>query len=152
MSKKQVDMMAGSVFLLIGIMMIYTTKDMKAVVTNDVGPAFLPQVIGGCLIALSIAKLIFAAKSGETKSVTNNQLLGKGLLTILLTGVYVMVFRSVGFIISSMIYLMIQTLLLNQGEKKSMKTIVAISMIAPIVIYFIFVNLLNLMLPAGILG
>jgi hypothetical protein len=152
MSRRIIDILAGLVFLIIGIGMIYSTQGMKPIIPNDVGPAFLPNAIGACLIGLSVAKLVFALRSKEEKSVGGMQLVGKGLITILITGIYVMVFRNLGFIISSIIYLLVQIPFLKQDEKVSIKAIVAISIVSPIVIYYIFVNLLNLMLPAGVLG
>jgi hypothetical protein len=152
MSRRIIDILAGLIILIIGVVMVYSTKNMKAVIPNDVGPAFLPKTIGICLIVLSLIKLVFSIKSKENESIGGMQLLGTGLTTILITGIYVIVFRNLGFIISSMLYLMAQIPLLKQDEKVSIKAILAISLISPIAIYFIFVKLLNLMLPSGVLG
>jgi hypothetical protein len=152
MSRRIIDILSALVTLIIGVVMVYSTKNMSAVIPNDVGPGFLPKVIGICLIGLAVLKLIFSIKDNNHENIGGMQLMGRGLITILVTGVYVSVFRNLGFIISSTLYLMVQIFILKQDEKVSKKTVLAVSIISPVVIYFIFVKLLNLMLPAGVLG
>ena len=104
------------------------------------------------MIAVSVIRLIMTLlePSGETNT-SDSDMVG-GWLSILLIAAYVMAFRSVGFIIDTVIYLFIQMLILTPKEKRNMLTIGIISIIAPICIYTLFTYVINTPLPKGIFG
>lgn len=66
--------------------------------------------------------------------------------------IYVLLVGTLGFILSSAIYMFLQMLLLASGEKKNYIKIGLLSVIVPVLVYELFTNYFYLMLPAGILG
>lgn len=153
--KKNTDIMTSLTFLALGSGMLFLSSSMNAVIENDIGPGFLPKLVGIGFIVLSIFKLFFALKMNEEKKATSKPMLGKGLLTILIFTLYVLSFKSIGFLISSIIYLFAEiTVLKWEGGNitKGLKSTIIISVIVPAVVYFFFTGILDLVLPAGILG
>ena len=92
----------------------------KHMMKNDVGSGFFPKIIAIVMIAVSVIRLIMTLlePSGETNT-SDSDMVG-GWLSILLIVAYVMAFRSVGFIIDTVIYLFIQMLILTPKEKRNM--------------------------------
>lgn len=74
----------------------------------------------------------------------------KNLVTMGLIAVYAGCMKSIGFIISTFVYMMIQMFILKEG-KKNWGLMIGVSLIMSIGIYFIFVNLFDILLPAGVL-
>ncbi|WZL73061.1 tripartite tricarboxylate transporter TctB family protein [Clostridiaceae bacterium 35-E11] len=153
--KKNIDIVASLTFLALGSGILFLSSSMNAVIENDVGPSFMPKLVGIGFVILSVFKLFFALKMNEEKKDTPKLVLGKGLLTILIFGVYVLSFKSLGFVISSILYLLAEiTLLKWEGGNitKGLKSTIIISVIVPVVVYFFFTGVLDLVLPAGMLG
>ncbi|MEG1584915.1 MAG: tripartite tricarboxylate transporter TctB family protein, partial [Anaerovorax sp.] len=65
---------------------------------------------------------------------------------------YVAAFKPLGFILSSVAFLFCAMLFLTPKEKRNWIYIVALSVIIPIAVYFLFVSGFRLKLPAGILN
>ena len=74
------------------------------------------------------------------------------LVTILAFTVYVVVLSSVGFMISSVVYLIVQMTVLAPKEKRNYLLFAVISVAVSVVVYYLFRNGLNVLLPAGLLG
>ena len=74
----------------------------------------------------------------------------KNLITMGLIAVYAVCMKSVGFIISTFVYMMLQMMVLKEG-KKNWVLMIGASLIMSIGTYFIFVNLFDILLPAGVL-
>ena len=78
----------------------------------------------------------------------------KLILSILFLVIYVAAYQKVGFMLSSMFFLMAESfLLVKDEERKKWRTfIILFSIGASVVIYFVFTKYLSLFLPKGILG
>ena len=78
----------------------------------------------------------------------------KLIISLVFLAVYIALYQPLGFILSSIFFLMAESFLLtNKGEvKKWALFIVLFSIGVSIVIYFIFTKYLTLVLPSGILG
>jgi len=78
----------------------------------------------------------------------------KLLLSLVFLIIYVALYQPVGFIISSIFFLIAESLLLVRKEdrKKWILFIVLFSICISVLIYFIFTKYLSLFLPSGILG
>ena len=163
MSDKIKGIITSLLFLAFSIVMIIFAKDIKPMMKNDLGSGFFPMVVGIAMLALSVLRLIIAivgvirVKTGkevvETKK-SNDDILG-GLATIILIGAYCLAFDTLGFIITTAIYLFLQILVLIPKEKLNLKgwlTTIAISAIAPFAFYALFVYAINTPLPMGLFG
>lgn len=128
---------------------------------GDIGSAFMPQLIAcimmvlGLLLLIGTIRRIAAAKkekagSGEGK---------KGLLPAAESFanliVFVLIFKPVGFLLSTVVYLVLQMYIMSPERKPSLRTVciwALIAVAAAVSIYFIFTKAFSLPLPSGILG
>ena len=152
MSEKTKGIITSILFLAFSIVMIVFARQYKPMMKNDLGSGFFPMVVGIAMAALSVLRLILALreKKGEVKK-SGDDLMG-GLATIILIGGYCIAFNPIGFIISTMVYLFLQILVLTPKEKQSWPITIAISVIAPIAFYVLFVYAINTPLPKGLLS
>lgn len=155
--KKKIELAVGVVFFVLGFGMFYMSSAMQPVIENDIGPGFLPKIVGIGFMVLSVIKLIMSSRlpSEASASFGENTAFKKGILTVVIFTLYVFTFKSLGFLISSVLYLFIEiTLLKYDGEdiKKGIKSTALIALLVPAVVYFFFTGVLDLVLPAGILG
>ena len=65
--------------------------------------------------------------------------------------IYVMLFKPLGFVLSSILYLTVQMSVMAPKEERRPLRFLLISVIAVAVIYLIFHNGLSLLLPGGVL-
>ncbi len=153
MSDKKKNILTSVVFLAFGAFVYVQSLGIKHMMANDVGSAFFPKVISVAMIAVAAIRLVMALREPEKekKGDTGNDAKG-GLITILLILAYVMAFNSVGFLISTAIYLFLQMLVLTPAEKRKLPMLAIISIVAPLFIYTLFVYVINTPLPKGIFG
>ena len=80
---------------------------------------------------------------------------GSSVHSIIVIGVlllfYVATFKSLGFIVSSIIFLFCTILFLTPKEKRNWFIMLSLSIGVPIIVYFLFVSGFKLKLPPGIL-
>lgn len=153
MSDKKKNILTSVVFLVFGAFVYVQSLGIKHMMANDVGSAFFPKVISVAMIAVAIIRLVMALREPEAEKKNNQGNDAKGgLITILLILAYVMAFNSVGFLISTAIYLFLQMLVLTPAEKRKLPILAIISIVAPLFIYTLFVYVINTPLPKGIFG
>lgn len=129
---------------------------------------FMPFFWGVCLLILSVMLIVRGLKQkkalqAEDKKSKEKFELGKFVQehfevigTFILLFVYIALMKSVGFLLMSILYLFFQVLLLTEKEKRRSKKTWIITAVTAIVIPFaidyVFVVLLNVLLPLGIFG
>ena len=136
---------------------------------NDVGPSFVPKLLGGALMALSVVLLATTlmkyrkaadgpkeekeSSPGEEEQAPKNQADMKGgFLSMALLVVFALLIKPVGFIITSAVYLFFQILVFSyQKEKQTVIPAAVVSIAAPVAIYLIWYYVFKVPLPAGIL-
>ena len=150
MSEKTKGIITSILFLAFSIVMIVFARQYKPMMQNDLGSGFFPMVVGIAMAALSVLRLILAIREKKGEK-SGDDLMG-GLATTILIGGYCIAFNPVGFIISTMVYLFLQILVLTPKEKRSWPITIAISVIAPIAFYVLFVYAINTPLPKGLLS
>lgn len=152
MSDKQRDILGALVFLAFGIFLFAISFTVTAIIQNDVGPSFMPKVVAVALMMVSISKLIIALRRHDEaykeKRKSKDDMLGS-LLTILNLGAYVILFKPFGFILSSILFLVLQMWILSDKTNFKPVKFVVISTLSTIAIYLLFVYAFNLMLPTG---
>ncbi len=111
-------------------------------------------ILSICMIVMSSIKIkrevaVFSDQEAET---TPNTSWKSIIMTAVLLVVYVALFQKVGFLITTAIYLFLQLLILAPERKPKQIVLFAVSsVIGAIVLQYIFVHLLYVMLPEGIL-
>lgn len=157
--KKIDDFSVSLIFLLVGI--IYASQIPKIRVTNitPINGRFLPVIFVSGIILFSAINLFRnidfkavgnTAQTEKTESETKKDYICVGL-TLALSLCYVIFLESLGFVVSSALYIFAQGMLFAPKTDKKITLHVVISILASLVIYFVFRGALNLMLPNGIL-
>lgn len=120
--------------------------------TLSIHPLLLPSIVLGLMLLLSVCRLaVGLMMPKETDGAKDRPVISKRtLLTLSLILIYAVLFKSLGFVISSALYLFAQMWLLRTG-KKNYVLMAALSVVGPLLIYLLFVYALDVMLPAGIL-
>ena len=173
------EMLVGIIFLIIGVVYfalaftipIYDAYGGSSVVDSS----FVPKVVGILLIVLSILQLIFsskAAKNAPAAQITqaseedeefnvedwdddaaNRNADTKALVAIfVILIIYMALLSTLGFMISSVLFLIATMLLLTPAEKRNIPLILILSVVVSVGVYYLFVYGLDMVLPRGILG
>lgn len=173
------EMLVGIIFLIIGVVYfalaftipIYDAYGGSSVVDSS----FVPKVVGILLIVLSILQLIFSSKAaknapaaqttqtseedGEFKvedwddDAANRNADTKALVAIfVILIIYMALLSTLGFMISSVLFLIATMLLLTPAEKRNIPLILILSVVVSVGVYYLFVYGLDMVLPRGILG
>lgn len=170
MFTKYKDVTAASFTLIVGVLVLIFAQGIEVKAQNgDTGSAFFPIVVGSGLVilalvylgmalvslkkqaALGIAEEAQTALTDEEKQ-ENKISTFKLIASFAILVIYVALLSSVGFIITSIVYLFLQMLIMAEDRsKKQIIKIVIAAIVAPFIINFIFTNWFSLMLPQGLL-
>ena len=148
---------AFSTALLINSSTIRIDKFSSSPVDNA---AFLPRLIFGVLIVIGIVMIVQGIQDikknkkklleGEAlEKASRETLRSLGALCILL--IYILCFKPVGFIISSILFLVGMMFYMTKKEDRKPILFIIISVVMTLVVYFCFKQFLYIYLPAGIL-
>ena len=150
---KVADIIGALIGILIGTYAIWEGTNMPADYIMKVGPSFFPTILSGLLILFSVVLLINAlrGKSVGTVEPVNFSEKGvqRGLITLAATIIFCAVLDPLGFIFSSVIFLVFMMLLM--GNRKPLQLVIAPALVTGS-IWLIFEKILNLSMPAGVLA
>lgn len=135
--------------------MIYYVKGVRRVIRTDVGSAFVPTLIGWCIVVTGASKLLYSIFTGlksENKKIVFDQDFFGGIGTIILMVLYMLAFQPVGFIVASAVYLFFQMLLLSDKTNRKILLFAIVSVLLPVAVDALFVFVIKMPLPVGILG
>lgn len=135
--------------------MIYLVKDVKRVIRSDVGSAFVPTLIGWCIVVTGASKLLYSVFTGlksENKKIVFDQDFFGGIGTIVLMVLYMIAFQPVGFVVASAVYLFLQMLLLSDNTNRKVVLFAIVSVLLPLAVDALFVFVIKMPLPVGIFG
>jgi hypothetical protein len=150
---KAADIVGGLVGILIGLYVFWEGAHMPPDLIMKVGPSFFPDILASLLIFFSLASIVFALMGKSKGSVAPIKLSDKGvqrgLVMLLATMIFCAVLDPLGFMPTSVIFLVLMMLLM--GNRKPLQLAIA-PLIVTVSIWLIFEKVLNLSLPAGILA
>ena len=152
MTAKKKNIITSVLFLAFGAFVFYEASGIKHVMKNDVGSAFFPQIIAGAMIVVALIRLVMALREEEKEAKASDSDLKGGWETILLLCAYVLAFQPVGFILDTVVFLFLEMLVLTPKEKRSLPLLGILSVATPLVIYTLFVYVINTPLPKGLFG
>lgn len=152
MNTKQRDIICSIAFIIFGMVLYVAALSVNSVIANDVGPAFMPKVIGVFIAVLAALKLVLSIMSKGNKAKATNEDIKAGVFTIIALLAYVLLFNPLGFIVSTALYLFAQFMILSTENNRNIKQFTILSIVTPLIIYFLFVYGFKLILPSGILG
>ncbi len=155
MTNKTRDILCSIIVIAFGAAMIYYVKGVRRVIRTDVGSAFVPTLIGWCIIVTGASKLLYSIFTGlksENKKIVFDQDFFGGIGTIILMVLYMLAFQPVGFIVASAVYLFFQMLLLSDKTNRKILLFAIVSVLLPVAVDALFVFVIKMPLPVGILG
>ena len=138
-------------------------KPFKGLGAPPIDARFVPQLWGGLLMLLSVLLLIRSFREYKAFKAAGNSLPKLDLialvkdnasvvLTFLSLFVYIALMQPVGFLIMSVLYIFVQTLILSPKGKMNWKIALIVAIVAAVIIDFFFARMLHVLLPKGILG
>ena len=159
--RKYGDLITGIFFLLLSAFYFSQIGTIQIIDSGSLDAAFVPKIVAGAMFILSICMIVMssikikrevAVFSDQEAETTPNTSWKSIIMTAVLLVVYVALFQKVGFLITTAIYLFLQLLILAPERKPKQIILFAVSsVIGAIVLQYIFVHLLYVMLPEGIL-
>lgn len=160
------DLYLGIGFFLFSIGVWIASFSIKHLVVARIGSAFVPQLAAALLGVLSIVLILQSvhrapkgsiAETTKTASLTEQETetasnrKKRVRLTFLLILFYLIFLEPVGFLITTALYLFFQFWVLSR-RKPNLPLYGIIAVFTSVIIYYLFVKVFVLFLPAGILG
>lgn len=165
MKKKYWDLASGSVLLLFSAVLFIGAQQVKTLAVSSIGSGFFPSVVAVLLALTSVAIIIGGiaqarqpepatgkAKAAAGKPAEDKPRVWGVIGTFALMAFYAILLPKLGFLITTTVYLFVQINILSPNESRKQVLFAIISVVTSVVIYFTFVKVFHLMLPAGILG
>ena len=142
---KTFDTIAGCVFLVVGAFFVVGSLGIsKSSYGSTVGPNVFPFGLGVILILLSLIVISQARRSADTRKEKGAHDYKRFSLLLPATIVYVFVFESVGYVISTFLYLVI---VFQVMERKRLFLSIGISAFFSCFVYTIYVIVFQGTLP-----
>lgn len=144
-----------SILYYIGALQI---KMYKGLGVSVIDSSEVPKKWAIFLFLLSIMLIIRSVKRMKKSSEKNVSLvqlltLNKEVgLTFILLAIYTVFLKQLGFVTATFLYIFFQTLVLTKKEKRNYKLTIILAIIFSVLIDYIFVELLSVLLPKGIIG
>lgn len=149
---KTADIFGGVIGILIGFGAIWEGSKMPTDVVMKIGPSFFPTILAGFLILFSVMLLINALKGKSKGSVAPLRLsdpgVRRGLITLAATIVFCVAVEPLGFIPTSLTFLVFMMLVLG---KRSAPALIIAPALVTFAIWLVFEKVLYLSLPPGVL-
>lgn len=156
------DIISGGFVFAAALVLFVMTFFMRRLTVLSVGPEFIPRIVFGMMMVLGLLiaaegvkkcragrkSEVFAEKECRTARPQNKT----AAVTLLLIMVYIASLRQIGFLITTVVYLFLQITVLAPKEKRRPVQFLIIATVCSSVIYYLFLNVFQLLLPAGILG
>jgi putative tricarboxylic transport membrane protein len=150
---RKVDIVAGSIFTLAGLFVLYHSLQLAFYVEDVPGPGFFPTILAMALSTCGAALALSRARASEG-DVEEFELPSRwqakrslGLwVTVLVASVLVGI---VGFLAA--MFLLVAVILLGIERRRGLGTIITV-IATPLLAYLLFGTLLRVPLPAGVFG
>lgn len=169
--KRYGDFATGIFFLLLSVFYFSQISTIEIIDSGSVDAAFIPKLVAGAMCLLSICQItasVIKLKKGAGREMQVREENGKQelaeagaqasiewkstILTAVLLLIYVALFEKIGFVITTMVYLFLQLLILAPERKPKQIAVFAVSSVAAaFLLQYVFIHLLFVMLPEGIL-
>jgi putative tricarboxylic transport membrane protein len=143
---KNRDLTIGIVLLVFSVWVYFTAQKIPVGKISGMPPTFFPSflaIVLGLLSIMLITKAIKEVVAGAEQEY-EKQDLKRVLLIILALSLYIVLFKHIGFILLTILYLTAMMLLLNAGR---LIKIIPISIIITFSVYYIFGTLFRVPLP-----
>ena len=153
MDVRRNNIIISIIFILIGGFLYYEASFIKILIDKDIGSGFFPKVIGISMVIMALLNFCITLLDKRQKKQENRSQddWKSFILTILCMIIYVAIFDSLGFILSTILYLFSQIIVLSKKENRNLPLFAGIAVLTAFAVYGIFVYLIGMPLPMGIL-
>ena len=148
---KRNDIIAGGIFIALGIFIFTQTWDYPSPEEGHPGPDLFPNILALLFIGFGLALILKARKLVPTEteaSLLGSRRISNAFFVLGIVAAYVAVVNTVGFLITSAVLLF---LLMKKLGVTILKSAIA-SMMITLFINMLFSKILRVPLPYGILG
>ena len=157
MKKKYWDLASGVFLLVFSVVLFIGAQNVKTLSVSSVGSGTFPSFIAVLLAIVSVAIIIGGAKKArgpdeKPAKAAEKTRLWAVLATFGIMALYALLMPKVGFIITTIAYLFAQMYIMAAKEHQKPVLFGIISIVTSVSVYYMFVKIFSLMLPAGILG
>ncbi len=163
MLKKYTNVVVGAAVMLVSVILFISTFSIKALLATTVGPEVMPKIASTILFLAGLGIMVegyLASRKAVTAEGPEDEEIRKAkkagiinmFLSIALIAVYIYFMPSIGFLLTTIVYVFLQELILSPVDKRKPVMFLIIAVITGCFIYFGFVYGLELILPSGILG
>ncbi len=161
---KYLDLASGIFLFMFSIALFIGAQNVKTLAVSSIGSGFFPSVVAVLLAATSIPIILGGIKEARKKSEPARKQEGERekektrprtwavLATFAVMTAYAAVMPIAGFMISTAVYLFLQMNIMAVKERRRQGIFACTSVITAVAVYYLFVKVFHLMLPAGILG
>ena len=158
--RKYGDFVVSIFYAVLGAALIIGSRALPKSKVMEIGPDFMPTLIGAIILILAGILLVetatrFRSQSAEldASGFKDTSDYKRVLGSLVAATVYVNILKPVGFIISTLVYLLVQIYILAPDQsrtKKDIVTYVIIDVVFTVVVYMLFRYGFKIVLPAGI--
>ncbi len=157
MKKKYWDLASGIFLLVFSVALYFGAKNVKTLSVSSVGSGTFPSIVAVVLAIVSVAIIVGGVKKArgpdeKAKTDGGKPRMWAVVATFVIMAIYATLMPSVGFMITTAVYLFAQMYIMAAKEHQKPILFGVISVVASVSIYYMFVKVFSLMLPAGILG
>lgn len=154
-----ISLLSALVVELIGFIYTFSALTLpSATIGRSYEPKIFPALLGICLLILGgvliIQEILAMKKKTKEENSDNNMKFGdsekKIAITVLNGVVYALLFNPIGYVFSTILFLMVE--LLTFGGKKALKKSILIAVLFSAIAYLIFDVGLGIYLPKSFLG
>jgi len=136
--------------LIIGAVMFFAAHAIEVGGMLGQGSEIMPILMTSIWIVLAIIITIMGFRKTENFGKVNR--MNHMLTTIALLFAFVMLLRPIGFVLTSILYCFVQTILFAPEDKRTKKDFIQygiLSVMFPIIVFNIFANFFSIFLPQG---
>lgn len=165
--KNKKEIYSAIFFMFLSVIYLLATryiKDYNAFVATNVTSKTIPMALGTLLLILSLVELYnekkkidktISIKKVDVDNIEDEKIGRKEVvMTFIFLLAYIVLLNPLGFILSSIIFLIGEMLVLTYKDdrKSNLAKIILLSIIFSLTIYFIFTKGLGLILPRGVIN
>lgn len=159
------DLIPGIVLFIFSVLYLLLSCQIEIFTGSGATPLdarFAPRFWGSILLILS-AMLIYRGikKKNELDEYDKSEKLTlkekiynsrEVFLTFGSLTIYILGLEPVGFILMTILYIFVQIMILTEKQQRNYKAAIILAVPSAVIIDYVFVRMLNVMLPSGILG
>ena len=148
--KKRFEFFLGLIMLLVGLGYVWATTNIPRK-HDGIDASFVPYILGSLCSLLGVLQLMAAVKLKAAKDASASKVDYSTLWkTLALIAAYVALLSWVGFPIMTLVYLIAQFYVLTPADQKPRWVLyVVVAVVTSAVVYLLFRNAFDLMLPLG---